>query len=52
LSEARVLVTAFRPTEHFVERVLIPAIRLQDWEAQAPGNAEAPQQASTHACLN
>ena len=34
LSEANVLVTAFRPTEHFVRRVVIPAIRLQDWEPQ------------------
>ncbi len=36
LAEARVLVTAFRPTEHFVKRVRVPSIRLQDWEAQAP----------------
>jgi hypothetical protein len=32
LSEARVLVTAFRPTEHFLRRVVIPAVRLEDWE--------------------
>ena len=36
LSEARVVVTAFRPTEHFVKRVLIPAVRLEEWEPQAP----------------
>lgn len=36
LSQSRVLVTAFRSTEHFVKRVVIPAVRLQDWETQAP----------------
>jgi hypothetical protein len=36
LAEARVLVTAFRSTDHFVKRVAIPAVRLQDWEAQVP----------------
>jgi hypothetical protein len=36
LSDARVLVTAYRPSEHFVRRVQLHAIRLQDWEAQPP----------------
>jgi hypothetical protein len=36
LSEARVLVTAFQPAEHFTRRVVIRAVRLQDWEAQTP----------------
>jgi hypothetical protein len=39
LAEARVLVTNFRPTEHFVRRVVIPAVRLQDWEPQIPASA-------------
>jgi hypothetical protein len=39
LAEARVLVTAFRPTGHFVKHLLVPGIRLQDWEAQAPNTA-------------
>ena len=43
LSEARVLVTAFRPTEHFVRCVVIPGVRLEDWEAQAPVNAGGSQ---------
>jgi hypothetical protein len=43
LPEARVLVTAFHPTEHFVRRVVIPSVRLQDWEAQAPVNTGASQ---------
>jgi hypothetical protein len=34
LSESQVLVTAFRPTDHFSTHVVIPGIRLQDWEAQ------------------
>jgi hypothetical protein len=34
LSESRVVVTDYRPTSHFVRRVLIPAVRLQDWEPQ------------------
>jgi hypothetical protein len=38
LSEARVVVTAFEPTEHFVRRVVIPAVRLQDWEPQVPAS--------------
>jgi hypothetical protein len=42
LSEARVLVTAFQPTEHFVRRVVIPAVRLQDWEP-IPAGAVASQ---------
>jgi len=41
LSEARVLVTDFRPTDHFVRRVTIPAIRLQDWEPQAQASVRA-----------
>jgi hypothetical protein len=36
LAEARVLVTSFRSTDHFVKRVTIPAVRLQDWETQVP----------------
>jgi len=36
LSEARVVVTDFRPTGHFVRRVVIPSVRLRDWEPQAP----------------
>jgi hypothetical protein len=43
LSEARVLVTAFQPTAHFVRRVVIPAVRLQDWEPQVPTSPGAPQ---------
>ena len=43
LAEARVLVTAFQPTEHFVSRVAIPAVRLQDWEPQVPVNTGASQ---------
>jgi hypothetical protein len=43
LSEARVVVTAFQPAEHFVRRVTIPAVRLQDWEPQLAVNAGAPQ---------
>jgi hypothetical protein len=34
LSESRVLVTAFRSTDHFVKHITIPGVRLQDWEAQ------------------
>ena len=36
LSDANVLVTSYAPTEHFVRRVQLRAIRLQDWEAQPP----------------
>jgi hypothetical protein len=36
LSESRVLVTAFRSAEHFVKRIVIPAVRLQDWEPETP----------------
>ena len=43
LADARVLVTAFQPTDHFVRRVVIPAVRLQDWEAQVPVNTGASQ---------
>ena len=32
LAEARVVVTDFRPTSHFVRRIVIPSVRLQDWE--------------------
>jgi hypothetical protein len=35
LSQSQVLVTAFRSTDHFFMRVVIPGVRLQDWEAQA-----------------
>ncbi len=38
LSELRVVVTDFRPTEHFIRRVVIPAVRLQDWEPQVPAS--------------
>ena len=41
LSEARVLVTDFQPTEHIVRRILIPGIRLQDWEPEVPEAAVA-----------
>ena len=41
LSEARVLVTDFQPTEHIVRRILIPGIRLQDWEPEVPTVAVA-----------
>jgi hypothetical protein len=34
LSQSQVLVTAFQSTDHFSTRVVIPGIRLQDWEAQ------------------
>ena len=43
LSEARVVVTHFRPTAHFVRRVVIPGVRLRDWEAQGTVNAGASQ---------
>jgi hypothetical protein len=43
LPEARVLVTAFQPMQHFVRRVVIPAVRLEDWEPQRPASAAAPQ---------
>jgi len=36
LPESRVVVTNFRPKEHFVRRVVISAVRLQDWGAEAP----------------
>jgi hypothetical protein len=36
LSESRVVITDFRPTSHFVRRVLIPAVRLEDWEPLPP----------------
>jgi len=41
LSEAHVLVTAFQPTEHFVRRVVIPGVRLEDWEPQPPAGTVA-----------
>jgi len=34
LSESQVLVTAFRSTDHFSTRIVIPAVRLEQWEAQ------------------
>jgi hypothetical protein len=34
LSQAQVVVTAFRSTDHFFTRVVIPGVRLEDWEAQ------------------
>jgi hypothetical protein len=40
LSEARVVVTAFQPAEHFVRRVIVPAVRLQDWEAGTPSDED------------
>ena len=40
LSEAHVLVTAFQPAEHFVRRVVISAVRLEDWEVQTPANED------------
>lgn len=39
LSEARVIVTSFRPTGHFMKRILIPAVHLQDWEPDTSANA-------------
>jgi len=36
LAESRIVVTNFRPSSHFVRRVLIPAVRLQDWEPRQP----------------
>jgi hypothetical protein len=41
LPEARVIVTAFQPTGHFVRRVMLPAVRLQDWEVQMPASEDA-----------
>jgi len=41
ISAARVLVTNFRPTEHLVRRVVIPAVRLEDWEPQVLTGATA-----------
>jgi hypothetical protein len=41
LAESRVLVTAFQPTEHFVRRIVIPAVRLQDWEPQEMAFSES-----------
>jgi hypothetical protein len=39
LVEARVVVTDFRPTAHFIKRVVIPSVRLRNWEPQAPASA-------------
>ena len=39
LSETRVVVTNFRPTVHFIRRVVIRGVRLRDWEAQGTANA-------------
>src|SRR5579864_641359 len=33
LSQSQVIVTAFSPTDHFSTRLVIPGVRLQDWEA-------------------
>jgi hypothetical protein len=35
LSQSQVLVTMFRSTDHFLTRVVVPGVRLEDWEAQA-----------------
>ena len=40
LADARVVVTDFRPAAHFVRRVVVSAVRLQDWEPAAPATAE------------
>jgi hypothetical protein len=39
LADARVVVTHFRPAAHFVRRVVVSAVRLQDWEPAAPATA-------------
>jgi hypothetical protein len=39
LADARVVVTDFRPAAHFVRRVVVPGVRLQDWEPAAPATA-------------
>jgi hypothetical protein len=36
LAASRVVVTNFQPASHFVRRVLIPAVRLQEWEPGQP----------------
>jgi hypothetical protein len=36
LAESRVVVTNFQPASHFLRRVLIPAVRLQEWEPGQP----------------
>jgi hypothetical protein len=41
LSEAQVVVTAFQPTQHLVRRILIPTVRLQDWEPQVGAGGTA-----------
>ena len=43
LAETRVVVTDFQPTEHFIRRVRIPAVRLQDWEPEQPAGPVASQ---------
>jgi hypothetical protein len=43
LSEARVLVTAFQPMQHIVKRVVIPAVRLEEWEPQRPASTSGRQ---------
>ena len=41
LSDARVIVTDFRPTQHVVRRVVIRAVRFEDWEPlTAAGNPQ------------
>jgi hypothetical protein len=39
LPETHVLVTNFRPTAHFVWRIVIPSVRLHDWEPQMLASA-------------
>jgi len=43
LSEARIVVTSFQPTEHMARRVQIPGVRLEQWEPQASQSAIASQ---------
>ena len=40
-SEARVLVTNFRPTAHLVRQLIIPSVRLRDWEPHILATAPA-----------
>jgi hypothetical protein len=39
LADARLVVRDFRPAAHFVRRVTISGVRLEDWEPQAPASA-------------
>ena len=34
LSQSRVVLRLYQPTDHFTRRVVIPRITLQEWEAQ------------------